>query len=72
MALQIHKTLSIKDGPFGIRNLDLIILEKVESLIQIERRLPIKVFSVNYQEVKSTKVGYRMFYIKEALNQKDK
>lgn len=65
--------MAIPEGPFGIKNLDLLILEKTEKLIQVEKRNPnIKLFHVNYKEIKSTKSGYRMFHIINGANQFDK
>ena len=72
MSFKIEKDLLIKTRPFQ-HGIDLLILEKTEQLVQMERRnTEIRLFNVNYREVHSDKAGYRKFRIIEAFNQRDK
>jgi len=72
VAFQINKVLAIRLGPFD-KGLEDLILNTTEQLVQQEKRNShIKLFAVEYQEMKSTKPGYRMFKIKEAFNERDK
>lgn len=63
----IDRDLAVRLGPFQ-KSVDIIILEKVEELLNYQ----IKLFYVDYKEIKSNKPGFRMFHISKAYNQRDK
>ena len=72
MAFNIDKTLLIRDSPFQ-RGIELSILEKAEIYLQTQLHNPnIKLFSVNYKEIKSPKPGTRAFHVTCGYNHKDK
>lgn len=73
----INKTLAIRRPPLDTKPLDILILEKVEELLSAEKRTQIRLFSVDFKELKSIQVenpkkGFRYFRITNAYNQRDK
>jgi len=69
----INKTIQIPVNPTHKLNCYQIILEHTETFLRKSlRNNDIKLFAVNYKEVRSPDNRYRRFHVINATNQKDK